>query len=238
MNWWQRNWNVILWGIATAVVLWVSVKESFVGIAFTEDLGSKVPGLLGSLLLVSLFVERVIEVFVSIWRDEDTDRLEQQLANFQDTHARRKQEIVDLVKEASDPKTTAQRQTEIAAVLTDKRQQLNLAEVGEDGVKQQLVPKYAHTRRVSTWVGLAVGVLTAAVGFRFFHQIVNLKQAALPKSQMAWFTFVDVLLTGAILAGGSKAIHNIFSVYETFMNSTEKRASASAAAAAAKSANP
>ncbi len=48
--------------------------------------------------------------------------------------------------------------------------------------------------------------------------------------------FADVLLTGAILTGGSKAIHSIFSVYESFMNSTQKRANASATAAAAKSA--
>jgi len=87
---------------------------------------------------------------------------------------------------------------------------------------------------------MAVGVLTAAVGFRFLYQIVDFDQAALPESQTGWFIFADVLLTGAILAGGSKAIHSIFlvvvqlqtvplpifSVYETFMNSTQANASA------------
>ena len=73
---------------------------------------------------------------------------------------------------------------------------------------------------------MAVGVLTAAVGFRFLYQIVDFDQAALPESQTGWFIFADVLLTRAILAGGSKAIHSIFSVYETFMNSTQANASA------------
>lgn len=234
MNWWKHNLNVIFWGVAAAAILTMSVKGGFVGIPFTKDLGSKVPSLLGSLLVVSLFVERVIEVFVSIWRDEATDMLEQQLANNQDTQARRKREIADLLQEASDPKTTDARKLEIQAVLGEKRSELDQAEKGEDVVQQQLVPKYAHTRRVSTWVGLAVGVLASAVGFRFFNQTVQFDQAVLPESQKAWFTFADVLLTGAILAGGSKAIHNIFSVYDTFMNSTEKRTSASATAAAAK----
>jgi hypothetical protein len=226
-----------LLGLATAGILTISVREGLAGIPFAKDLGSKVPGLLGSLLIVSLFVERVIEVFVSIWRDEETDRLEQQHANYQDTQARRKQEIADLVKEANDPQTTVERKVEINLVLDDKRNQLDQAEQGEDTVRQALVPKYAHTRRVSTWVGMAVGVLTAAVGFRFLYQIVDFDKAALPESQTGWFIFADVLLTGAILAGGSKAIHSIFSVYETFMNSTGKRANASATAAAAKSAS-
>src|SRR5207249_9503879 len=119
------------------------------------------------------------------------------------------QEIADLLKEASDPKTTDDRKKEINTALENKRRDLGQAEKGEDSVKKELVPKVAHTRRVSTWVGLAVGVLASTVGFRFFDQIVDFEQAALSESQKAWFTFTDVLLTGAILAGGSKAIHSI-----------------------------
>lgn len=119
---------MIFWGLATAGILTISVRERLAGIPFAKDLGSKVPGLLGSLLIVSLFVERVIEVFVSIWRDEETDRLEQQHANYQDTQARRKQEIADLVKEANDPQTTVERKVQINLVLNDKRGQLDQAE--------------------------------------------------------------------------------------------------------------
>jgi len=69
MNWLKRNLDVTPWVLATAAFLTISVSNGLVGIPFAKDLGSKVPGLLGSLLLASLFVERVIEVFVSIWRD-------------------------------------------------------------------------------------------------------------------------------------------------------------------------
>jgi hypothetical protein len=239
MKWLRRNLSLILSAIATAIFLGYAVKQGFVGIPFAEDLVSKVPGLLGSLLIVSLFVERVIEVFVSIWRDERTDMLEQQLANYQDLQARRKQEIAALLNEASDPNNppTDDRKGEIKSLLNEKRGDLEKAEKGEDLVKEQLVPKYAHMRRITAWIGLAVGVLASTVGFRFFNQIVAFDKIPLNGPQKDWFICVDALLTGAILAGGSKAIHSIFSVYQSFMNSTEKRTTASATAAAARSAS-
>ena len=249
MKWLARNPSLILSAIATVIFLVISIRNHFVGIPFVEDVTSKVPGLLGSLLLVSLFVERVIEVFVSIWRDERTDMLEQQCANYQDLQARRKQEIAALQNEASDLKNppTDDRKGEIKSLLNEKRGDLEKAEKAEDLVKEQLVPKYAHMRRITTWIGLAVGVLASCVGFRFFNQIVALDKIVpfdqTSESQKAlayqkdWFICADVLLTGAILAGGSKAIHSIFSVYQSFMNSTEKRTTASATAAAARSAS-
>jgi hypothetical protein len=221
--------------LATAGILSIAVRNDMVGVPFVNDLGSKAPVLLGSLLIVSLFVERVIEVFVSIWRDEETDNLEQQLAYSQDIQARRKHEIADLVKEETDPQTSPERKKVIEAVKNRKYSELGAAEKSEDDSKTQLVPKYAHTRRVSTWVGMAVGMLAAAVGFRFLYQIVDLGKGNLQEAQRAWFAFADVLLTGTILAGGSKAIHSIFAVYDSFMESTKKRANASATTAAARS---
>jgi hypothetical protein len=40
--------------------------------------------------------------------------------------------------------------------------------------------------------------------------------------QFGWFVAADVLLTGTVLAGGSKLIHEIFAVYESFMKSAQK----------------
>ena len=41
-------------------------------------------------------------------------------------------------------------------------------------------------------------------------------------TQSTMFIAADVLLTGAVLAGGSKLVHQIFSVYESFMETTSK----------------
>ena len=235
-EWIKRNVSLIVFGLATAAFLIVAVLKDLVGIRLVSDLGTKLPGVLGSLLVVSLFVERVIEVFVSIWRDQEVDQLEQKLANWQDMLARRKQDIAELVKEAADPSTPPNRKQEINdRVLPEKRLILDEAEKGEDEAKKLLVPYYAYTRRVSMWAGMAVGVLAATVGFRFLFQVVDLAGGSLSEAQKGWFTFADVLLTGAILAGGSKAIHSIFAVYESFMDNTQKRANAAATVAAARS---
>jgi hypothetical protein len=227
MNWLKQNLSLVVWETITVAILGIALAKHPIGLVFTADLPSRIPGILGSLLVVSLFVERVIEVFVSIWRDEETDTLQQALENFQDTLSRRKQDIAELVKEAGDPKTTPTRQLEITSVLNDKRGALADAEKGIDTTKTSLVPKIAHIRRISTWVGMAVGVLTSAVGFRFLEQVVNIAAIKGFPEHYAWFIFTDVLLTGTVLAGGSKAIHSIYSVYESFVVSTTKRAEGS-----------
>jgi hypothetical protein len=225
MNWIKQNFSLLVWGIFTVFILYIVTTKPPMGLPFVTNLATKIPGLLGSLLVVSLFVERVIEVFVSIWQDEETDRLFQTLENFQEMLSRRQQEIAALLKESADPATTVDRRTEINThVLPDKRVALNTAERGIDDTKTALVPKVAHTRRISSWVGMAVGVLAASVGFRFLEQIVNLEPIKGYPQHYAWFTFTDVLLTGTVLAGGSKAIHSIFTVYDSFMNTTTKKA--------------
>ena len=69
-----------------------------------------------------------------------------------------------------------------------------------------------------------IGVIASAVGFRFLGQLVELPTTTAFRSsaQYQWFTGADILLTGAVLAGGSKLIHNIFSVYTSFMLTTSK----------------
>ncbi len=92
-----------------------------------------------------------------------------------------------------------------------------------------LLPFKARTRKVAVWIGLAVGLFTSAVGYRFLTQLVDLTPIYNPPThfvsgQFGWFVAADVLLTGAVLAGGSKAVHQIFAVYESFMQSTQKLA--------------
>jgi cell division protein FtsW (lipid II flippase) len=58
--------------LLVALMLWKAGTKGAIGVPFKPDVGSSILPLLGGLLLVSLFVERVIEVFVSIWSDRQT----------------------------------------------------------------------------------------------------------------------------------------------------------------------
>lgn len=78
---------------------------------------------------------------------------------------------------------------------------------------------------------MAIGVLAASVSIRLMESLVIINRIEPLKTfgssfHYGAFLMVDVLLTGAILAGGSIFIHQIFAVYDNFMDSTKRRARA------------
>lgn len=208
--------------------LWRAGAVGAVGLVFRQDLFSALPSLFSSLLLVSLFVERVIEVFVSVWSDRQSAVHQQNLEYWQSRQARLDQEVQKLVAERDGtPAPDSSRKVVIDQLLEQKRNGSEEADAAMDVEEKALLPFEARTRKVSTWIGLVVGMFTAAVGFRFLAQIVDLSALLKPTDQGAsqqygWFVVADVLLTGAVLAGGSKLVHQIFSVYNTFMDATQK----------------
>jgi hypothetical protein len=202
-----------------------------VGLPFKPDLGSSIPTLLGSLLIISLFVERVIEVFVSVWSDRETAFHEQNLDYWQARKGRLEREVQRLIDERDrDPSPDTTRKAAIDQLIQQKRIGIDDADANADTEAKALLPFEARTRKATTWIGLTLGIITSAVGFRFLAQIVDLTPIYRPNEkfvspQFGWFVAADVLLTGAVLAGGSKLVHEIFSLYESFMQSTRKSVS-------------
>lgn len=146
----------------------------------------------GYLLLISLFVERAIEVFLSAWRSGRADELDIEIANLNK-------------QVAGSAKTTAE------------KLKLNLQSLEKDRTVYR-----AGSRFIAQWLGLGIGVLVALVGVRVLGNIVDI--TTLSKEQEAAFVVVDVLLTGAVLAGGSEAINKIMKVYNSFMIKTAEKA--------------
>src|SRR5262252_3975139 len=100
--------------------------------------------------------------------------------------------------------------------ISARRDDMETATEDANNLEKDLIPKNAVTRKLSTWFGMAIGILTSAVGFRFLNQIVDLSKINPHSLQYAAFIIADILLTGTVLAGGSKAIHSIFSVCDEF----------------------
>ena len=166
-------------------MLWKAGVNGAVGLPFKPDLGSSIPGLLGSLLIVSLFVERVIEVFVSVWADRETAAHEQNRDYWQTRQRRLEKEVEKLVAElASTPAPDAARKATIDQLLQQKRTSIEDAATSADTEEKALLPFDARTRKVTTWIGLVVGLFTAAVGFRFLNQIVDLTSIHNPSANM------------------------------------------------------
>jgi hypothetical protein len=208
------------------LMLWRAGVTGAVGLPIKTDVS--IPAVFGSLFLVSLFVERVIEVFVSVWSDRQTAVHEQNLDYWQSRQGRLAQDVQKLVAERDGtPTPDAARKATIDQLLQQKRASIEEADANADIEMKALLPFEARTRKVSIWIGLVVGLFTSAVGFRFLSQIVDVSAIYKPaehvnSEQFGWFVAADVLLTGAVLAGGSKLVHQIFSVYDSFMDSTQK----------------
>jgi ABC-type transporter Mla maintaining outer membrane lipid asymmetry permease subunit MlaE len=75
-----------------------------------------------------------------------------------------------------------------------------------------------ETRRITLWTALLGGILISIVGFRGLEPFTNLHEINVTNWQSSLFRVLDILLTGAIIAGGSDAIHKILQAFTTFMD--------------------
>lgn len=227
-----RTGILVAAGIVLVVLLSI-VYSPPLGLNLKRGMLQQLGTMFGFLLLVSLFVERAIEVIISIWSDPEADRLEQEIEAIAEARGRQQARIHVLMKELSaQTSPPPKRIADVQAEVDDLRGKMSAGQDRDDAIDLELVKYTAHTRKVSTWVGLAIGVLTAGVGFRVLHTLFIQSPPDEWYPHNVFFTLVDVLLTGALLSGGSKVVHHVFNVYESFMEATTKRAEASKAAAA------
>lgn len=161
---------------------------------FYPNLQEKIPMAIGYLFLISLFVERAIEVFLSAWRSEEADKKD--LA------------IIQLYKKLE--------------LATDKNsnEAKNLCTTIEENEKNRSVYS-AKSRIYAIWAGIIIGGFIALVGIRTLATIVD--SSSLTGIHLHLFQMVDILLTATVLAGGSEAINKLMKVYNSFATSTSNK---------------
>lgn len=221
-----KSWphDVVLYfifGIITLVLIFIAATMKWDMITPVNSI--PVASMMSTLFLVSLLVERIIEVFLSVWVDKSSALHEQNLDFWQMRQGRLAKEVAALRNDRSlIPATDAARITLIDATIVSKQASVEEAATAADDESKALVPYKVRSSKVSTWVGLAIGAMVSAIGFRFLKHLVVFPEGFedIPQGQV--FLAVDVFLTGAVLAGGSKLIHEIFSLYNSFMDTSKK----------------
>ena len=149
------------------------------------------------LFLVSLFIERALEVFVTSWRGEDTDKIELAIATTQDQMSKAK-----------------------GQALADAEENLMARQL-------DLARYKSGTRRKAFVGGVLVGLIISALGVRALQLFVDPAAfATLTTAQQRLFTVADVLLTGGAIGGGADGMHKLVSVFTNFMDSTASLAKA------------
>ena len=142
------------------------------------------------LFLISLFIERALEVFVTAWRGPE--------ANI------RNQKIKALRK----------------GVERGEANTEDLAKVCEE--KERCKSKM---QRIAFGGSVMLGLFVSSVGVRALGSFVDdASFRTLSEMQQASFKIVDVLLTGAMLGGGSDALHKFVTVFTNFMERTAMQA--------------
>lgn len=89
---------------------------------------------------------------------------------------------------------------------------------------EKLAEYKCETQSIALRSGLVLGILIAAVGVRSFNVFID-------ESKIQWvyslhkymYNFLDILISGGIIGGGSEAIHKLMNVITEFLDATAKR---------------
>jgi len=159
-------------------------------VPFWQFNASDVVILLVSLFLIATFIERAVEVVIVVWRDKD------------------KKEIENVIE--TERKKSELRAKEGTRIITQE----------EEKAVNEYVSYKADTKSLAMPLAFAMGIIISALGIKSLQPLVD---PAIFKTltvlQKSLFTGIDTLITGALLGGGSKGIHEII---EAFLNTVEK----------------
>ena len=148
-----------------------------INVSFREFPKENVIGLLSGLVVIALFVERAVEVFLTPLRG-----------------------------------TTCQKMTRDLKLKRGKVDKENPESASElKKAEYELLDYKGQTRSIAFLVSLALGMTVSASGVRGLASLLDAKGCS------AVFNALDVLLTGALVAGGADGIHKIATVFTSFL---------------------
>jgi hypothetical protein len=152
---------------------------------------------LSLLFVISLLLERSLEIFVTTWRDPDELAL---------TFALNEAKAALTACQEADPPHPDALDAALAQVRTCQKERSRYR---------------AETTRIALWSALILGLLISASGVRSLTILVDIEQAQ--PFQTIMVELVDVLLTGGLIAGGSDGVHKLLQVVTNFLDSTSDR---------------
>ena len=168
---------VLAMALGTSVAVWPPLKFIYLG-------GADFVSRMSVLLFFSLLIERTVDIFLSIWRSEESNKLEGAVRR--------------LIAE-----NTPHTDPEFVVAHND------------------LIQFRAETIQWAMPVGFAMGLLISACGVRALSQFVDPASiGTVMVTQHWWFNVIDILFTGALLAGGADPIHKMLDLYRKFIESS------------------
>lgn len=187
---------------AVLVIIVLAYFCSPVPLSFQERNFHDIPKVFGYLVLLSLFVERAIEVFLSTWRSRGADELDREIEIAQEMCEQFLNGQTDRVQGCQSEEFHSLSQT-LEALRTERKHYK------------------AKSRFIAQWLGLGIGLTLALIGIRVLDNIMITEE--LTGYQMDLFRVIDVLISGAVIAGGSESFNRFMKLYNRFMDNTATR---------------
>ena len=192
--------RLILVAVVIVAALAVTLSLTVGALALKPISMKRITEVLQVVFVLALCVERGVAVFVEAWRGPA------EAAVLSAVHAAVRE--VELVR--------ARLQDVSAASAATTR--LELAE-------DQAAVYAAHTRKIQVCAGIVAGVLISAAGVRLFEEFVVFR-TPLPRLidhvAAGILNTLNVLITGALIGGGSDLIHKILKALTDFLDATSR----------------
>ena len=172
---------------------------------------AEVMSLLGSVFVVTLFVERAQEVILTNWRAYGSEALDLAIRV-------QEQRVLRLERGEPGQQESGQQSTgSDAGSLTEARQRLD--ELCQDKLRYR-----ARTRIYALRIGVIMGVAVSVAGLRTLGVLVpETAVMAFGLVQQVIFHTMDVIITGGVIAGGSDGIHKMAEWYRLAMESRSRQ---------------
>ena len=104
-----------------------------------------------------------------------------------------------------------------------KAEKEEMDSVALSNAQEELTEFKDHTRRIAFLMALALGMTISAFGFRGLEFFVDPKSIHEHSVQLTAFRVLDVLLTGALLAGKADGLHRMVSVFTSHLDKSTER---------------
>jgi hypothetical protein len=193
-NDWKTTRYLLVLVLLIAVVSGIFFAANLVRFELLTDAQSVI-SILTPLVLYSLFIERAVEVFLTVWRGKESDAL---------------------------ALAVKQEGQKISTLKNADRGSYNL-------LQHKLAEYKATTRDVAFASCFILGILISLAGVRALALFVDPSSLDdLSSFQSAWFTVLDIIITGALIGGGSDGMHKLVSMIIAMFDSTKARAVAKA----------
>jgi len=164
-------------------------------------------------VLVSLILERALEVFVTASRGPTAAAAETALVKA----ARDLDGAVKALEAAERP--AEGRAPPPDAVVAAARGARDEKQAALAAARSAVSEHRSKTQRNAFLGGLALGVVVSALGVRILGLFVDPAVfGSLPAAQQGWFNAADVVLSGAVLGGGADGLHKLVSVFTNYLD--------------------